>query len=128
MATETEEEQTTKRGGGLRGRFAAHNAGSQLKTGAGSVAGILATIVMVIASIAAGILVLHIVFVIFKGNPSNTFVSHINDYANNLAGFFKDLFSFKNPKTNTLINYGIAAIVWFAGGSLVAGLLRRIKT
>ena len=128
MATETEEENDTKRGGGLRQRFAAHNAGSQLKTGAGSVAGILATIVMVIAGIAAAILVLHIVFVMFKGNPSNTFVSHINDYAGNLAGFFKDLFSFKNPKTNTLINYGIAALVWVAGGRLVASLLQRIKT
>ncbi|HSP38695.1 MAG TPA: hypothetical protein VLR26_13170 [Frankiaceae bacterium] len=129
MATETEETNDTKRGrGGLRHRFAAHNAGSQLKTGAGSVAGILATIVMVIAGIAAAILVLHIVFVMFKGNPSNNVVSHVTDYANNLAGPFKDLFSFKNPKTNTLINYGIAALVWVAGGKLVAGLLQRIKT
>src|SRR6201746_764807 len=128
MATETEDKNDTKRGGGLRQRFAAADAGSQLKTGAGSVAGILATIVMVIAGIAAAILVLHIVFVVFKGNPTNTFVSHINDYAGNLAGFFKDLFSFKNPKTNTLVNYGLAAIVWFAGGSLGAGLLRRIRT
>ena len=128
MATETEDKQATKRGGGLRERFAAANAGSQFKTGAGSVAGILATIVMVIAGIAAAILVLHIVFVIFKGNPSNTFVSHINDYANNLAGFFKDLFSFKNKKTNTLVNYGIAAIVWIVGGRIVASILNRIKT
>src|SRR5690349_14190143 len=112
MATETEDKRTTKRGG-LRERFAAANAGSQFKTGAAGVAGILAKIVMVIAGIAAAILVLHIVFVIFKGNPSNSFVSHINDYANNLAGPLKDLFSFKNPKTNTLVNYGIAAIVWF---------------
>jgi hypothetical protein len=128
MATETEDKRATKRGGGLRERFAAANAGSQFKAGAGGVAGILAKIVMVIVGIAAAILVLHIIFVIFKGNPSNTFVSHINDYANNLAGPFKDLFSFKNPKTNTFVNYGIAAIVWFGGGSLVAGLLRRIQT
>ena len=128
MATETEDKNDTKRGGGLRQRFAAHNAGSQLKTGAGSVAGILATIVMVIAGIAAAILVLHIVFVIFKGNPSNNIVSHISKYADNLAGPFKDLFSFKNNKTQVLVNYGIAAIVWFGGGSLVAGLLRRIRT
>src|SRR3954453_18813868 len=126
MATETEDKQATKRGGGLRERFAAHNAGAQFKTGAGSVAGILAKIVMVIAGIAAAILVLHIVFTMFKGNPSNSIVSDVKDYANNLAGPFKDLFSFKNAKTNTLINYGIAALVWIAGGQLVARLLQRI--
>lgn len=126
MATETEEKQATGRGGGLRGRFAAANAGSQFKTGAAGVAGILAKVVTIIAGIVAAILVLHIVFVIFKGNPTNSFVSHINDYANNLAGPMKDIFSFKNPKTNTLVNFGIAALVWFGLGSLIASILRRI--
>jgi hypothetical protein len=130
MATETEAENENKQGkrSGLRERFAAANAGSQFKTGAGSVAGILAKIVMVIAGIAAAILVLHIVFTMFKGNSSNTIVSDVKDYANNLAGPFKDLFSFKNEKTNTLVNYGIAALVWVAGGRLVASLLQRIRT
>ena len=77
---------------------------------------------------AAAILVLHIVFVMFKGNPSNNIVSHVKDYADSLAGPLKDLFTFKNPKTNTLINYGIAAIVWVAVGRLIASLLQRIKT
>lgn len=129
MATETEDKkQTGRRGGGLRERFAAANAGAQFKTGAGSVAGILATIVMVIAGIAAAILVLHIVFTMFKGNGSNSIVADVRDYANDLAGPFKDLFKFQNPKTNTLINYGIAAAVWVAGGRFVASLLQRIKT
>jgi hypothetical protein len=127
MATETEAENGNRRPT-MKERFRAHNAGSQFKTGAGSIAGILATIVMVIAGIAAAILVLHIVFVMFKGNPSNNIVSHVQDYADSLAGPFKDLFSFKNPKTNTVINYGIAALVWVAGGRLIASLLQRIKT
>src|ERR1700712_4551080 len=127
MATETEAENGNRRPT-MKERFRAANAGSQFKTGAGSVAGILATIVTVITAVAAAILVLHIVFVIFKGNPSNTFVSHIADYADNLAGFFKDLFTFKNPKTNTLINYGVAALVWVGVGRLIASLLQRIKT
>ncbi len=127
MATETEAENGNRRPT-MKERFRGANAGSQFKTGAGSVAGILATIVMVIAGIAAAILVLHIVFVIFKGNPSNNIVSHVQDYADNLAGPLKDLFSFKNPKTNTVINYGIAALVWVAGGRLIASILQRIKT
>jgi hypothetical protein len=128
MATETEEKKTTGFAGGLRQRFAAANAGSQFRAGAGGIASILAKIVMVIAGIAAAILVLHIVFTMFKGNGNNTIVSDVKDYANNLAGPFKDLFSFKNPKTNTLINYGIAAMVWVGLGRLVASLLTRIKT
>lgn len=128
MATETEDKQASKRGGGLRERFAAANAGSQFKSGAGSVAGILAKIVMVIAGIAAAILVLHIVFTMFKGNTSNSIVSDVKNWADSLAGPFKDLFSFKNSKTNTLVNYGIAALVWVAGGRLVASLLQRIRT
>ena len=128
MATKTEAEGGTRtRAGGLRGRFAAANAGSQFKSGAGSVAGILAMIVMVIVGIAAAILVLHIVFTMFNGNPKNNIVSDVKDYANSLAGPFKDLFSFQNPKTNTLVNYGIAAVVWVAVGRLVAMLLQRIR-
>jgi hypothetical protein len=122
MATKSETEDGARPS--LRQRFAAHNAGSQLKTGAGSVAGILSKIVLVIAGIAAAILVLHIVFTIFKGNSHNSIVSDISKYADNLAGPFKDLFTFKNPKTNTLVNYGIAAL----GGRLVASLLTRIRT
>jgi hypothetical protein len=127
MATETEAGNGNRRPT-MKERFRGANAGAQFKTGAGSVAGILATIVTVITSIAAAILVLHIVFVIFKGNPGNNIVSHVQDYADSLAGPLKDLFSFKNPKTNTVINYGIAALVWVAAGRLIASLLQRIKT
>jgi hypothetical protein len=125
MATKTEAESGARPS--LRDRFRGANAGAQFKQGAGGVAGILAKIVMVIAGIAAAVLVLHIVFVMFKGNPSNTIVSDVQDWADSLAGPFKNLFSFKNPKTNTLVNYGIAAAVWVAGGRLVAALLQRIK-
>jgi hypothetical protein len=124
MATKTEAGSRPS----LKERFAAANAGAQFKSGAGSVAGILAKIVMIIAGIAAAILVLHIVFTMFKGNSQNNIVSDVRDWANNLAGPFKDLFSFKNSKTNTLVNYGIAALVWVAGGQLVARLLQRIRT
>ena len=127
MATDTEAEAGTRRPS-LKDRFRSANAGSQFKQGAGGVASILAKVVVVISSIAAAILILHIVFVMFKGNPDNTFVSHVRDYADSLSGFFKDLFSFKNPKTNTVINYGIAALVWVAAGRLIASILQRIKT
>ncbi len=129
MATKTKNEAGADSGNrpSLMDRFRNANAGSQFKQGAGGVAGILAKIVMVIAGIAAAILVLHIIFVMFNGNPSNTIVSDVQDWADSLAGPFKSLFKFKNDKTNTLVNYGVAAAVWVAGGRLVASLLQRIK-
>ena len=125
MATKTEAEAGARPS--LMQRFRGANAGSQFKQGAGGVASILAKIVLAISFIAAGILVLHIVFVMFKGNPTNTIVSDVQDWAQSLAGPFENLFTFKNPKTNVLVNFGIAAAVWVAGGRLIASLLERIK-
>lgn len=122
------------RGRGRRGRRdrpSRAEVRAQMMEGAGSVAGILATIVTVIALIAALIIVAYIVFVLFKGNMNNSIVKHVSDYAKDLAGPFKDLFSFtkdKKPqvKLTTVVNYGIAALVWVVVGRIIATLLRRI--
>src|SRR3954462_10398166 len=68
MATKTESESGTRRPG-LMDRFRTANAGSQFKQGAGGVAKILAMIVTIVTGVAAAVLVLHIVFVMFQGNP-----------------------------------------------------------
>ena len=83
------------------------------------------------SGIFAGILVLHIVFVLFKATPTNGIVKHVNSYAHHLAGPFRTLFDFKskgkpNVKLTETVNYGIAALVYLFGGRLLAGLLRRL--
>jgi hypothetical protein len=102
-----------------------------LRTGAGQVGNVLAIIVTAAAAIFAGILVLHIVFVLFKATPTNGIVKHVNSYAHHLAGPFRTLFDFKskgkpNVKLTETVNYGIAALVYLFGGRILASLLRRV--
>jgi cobalamin synthase len=102
-----------------------------MRTGAGQVANVLAIVITAAAAIFAGILVLHIVFVLFKATPTNGIVEHVNSYAHDLAGPFRTLFDFKskgkpNVKLTETVNYGIAALVYLFGGRLLAGLLRRV--
>ena len=42
-----------------------------------------------------------------------------------LVGPFENVFSLKNSKTKIAVNYGLAALVYFIVGSLIARLLRR---
>jgi cobalamin synthase len=102
-----------------------------LRTGAGRVANVLAVAVTAAAAILAGLLVLHIVFVLFKATPTNGIVKHVNSYAHDIAGPFRTMFAFKskakpNIKLTETVNYGIAALVYLAGGRVLGGLLRKL--
>ena len=102
-----------------------------LRTGAGQVGNVLAVIVTAAAAILAGILVLHIVFVLFKAMPTNGIVKHVNSYAHDIAGPFRTMFAFKskakpNIKLTETVNYGLAALVYLAGGRVLASLLRKL--
>ena len=102
-----------------------------LRTGAGQVANLLAVIVTAAAAILAAILVLHIVFVLFKATPTNGIVKHVNSYAHDIAGPFRTMFAFKsktkpNIELTETVNYGIAALVYLFGGRVFAGLLRKL--
>ncbi len=103
-----------------------------MRKGAGHVANTLAVIVTAAVGVFAAILILHVVFVLFKATPTNSIVKHINDYAYHLAGPFRTMFSFKdkqhhlNIKLTDAVNYGIAAIVYLFGGRIAASLLRKL--
>jgi cobalamin synthase len=102
-----------------------------LRTGAGQVGNALAVLVTVAAAILAGILVLHIVFVLFKATPTNGIVKHVNSYAHHIAGPFRTMFAFTshkkpNVKLTETVNYGVAALVYLTGGRIAASLLRKL--
>jgi cobalamin synthase len=103
-----------------------------LRKGAGAVANTLAIIITAAAGVFAAILLLHVVFVLFKATPTNSIVKHINDWAYHLAGPFRTIFSFKdkkqhlNIKLTDAVNYGIAAIAYLLGGRIAASLLRKL--
>jgi hypothetical protein len=81
---------------------------------------------MAIVAVIALILVLHIVLVVLSANPGNTLVSTVADWSRHLAAWFDGLFTTSSAKWNTVLDYGIAAIVYLAVGRLVAGLLERV--
>jgi cobalamin synthase len=102
-----------------------------LRTGAGRVANALAVVVTVAAAVLAGVLVLHIVFVLFKATPTNGIVKHINRWAYDIAGPFRTMFAFTskgkpNIKLTETVNYAIAALAYLLGGRILAGLLRKL--
>ena len=85
----------------------------------------IARAVMVIASVVAAILVLGIVLVLLKANRSNDIVKAVHDAASFLAGPFDGLFTFDRERVEIAVNWGIAAVVWFALGKVIVRLLLR---
>ena len=85
----------------------------------------LARIIRLIATVVALILIAGILLVVFEANAGNEIVKRVLDAAKWLAGPFDGMFSPKNPKTAVAVNWGIAAVVYYAIGALIARLLTR---
>jgi hypothetical protein len=85
----------------------------------------LARAVILVATAVALVLVVGILLVVLKANPSNDIVSAIRDAASFLAGPFDNLFTPNDHKLEVAVNWGIAALVWYALGRLIARLLLR---
>ena len=85
----------------------------------------IARAVIVIGSLVAAILVLGIVLVLLKANRSNEIVQAVHDAANFLAGPFDGLFKLDRQRVETAVNWGIAAVVWYALARLIARLILR---
>jgi hypothetical protein len=85
----------------------------------------LARAVILIATVVALVLVLGIVLVVLEANAANDLVKLVHDAAKFLAGPFDGLFDLQRHKVEIAVNWGIAAIVWYAVGRLIARLLLR---
>jgi hypothetical protein len=83
----------------------------------------LARAIGMIAAVVALILVIGIALVLLKANQSNQLVSTVNDAASWLAGPFDGLFKLDKHRTEVAVNWGIAAVVWFALGRLLARIV-----
>ena len=85
----------------------------------------IARALILVASAVALILVAGILLTVLEANRSNEIVQVVRDAATFLAGPFDGLFTLDNNKTETAVNWGIAAVVWFALGRLLARMLVR---
>jgi hypothetical protein len=87
---------------------------------------VVARVIAAIAGIIALIIAVGIVFRILGANPDNAIVSFINDLARGLVGPFDGMFKPKDPKTEILVNWGIALAVYLIVGMLIARVVRGV--
>jgi hypothetical protein len=71
------------------------------------------------------VLIAGIVLVALEANRSNDIVQVVRDAASFLAGPFDGLFKLDSNKAQHAVNWGLAAVVWYALGRLIARLLLR---
>ncbi len=93
---------------------------------AGKGLGLVARVIVVIASLVFLIIALGILLIVLDANPGNAVVQAVTSAARFLVGPFDGLFTLRDSQLETAINWGIAGFVWLIAGALVAGLLRRI--
>ena len=87
---------------------------------------LIATVVRVVCSIIAALIVVHAVFVLFEANPNNLLVEFTTGWRDTFGWFTKDLFSPSDPKIAEAINDGLAALIWVVVGSLLSKVIVRL--
>ncbi|MFD2091754.1 hypothetical protein [Blastococcus deserti] len=102
-----------------------HDAG-MADMGAARVFTLLATIVRVVCSVIAALIVVHAVFVLFEANPANPLVQVTADVRDTFGWFTEDLFAPSDPRIAEAINDGLAALIWVVVGNLASKLLVRL--
>jgi hypothetical protein len=86
---------------------------------------VLATVVRVVCSVIAALIVVHALFVLFEANPDNFLVEFTTGWRDVFGWFTKDLFQPSDPKIAEAINDGLAALIWVVLGSIVSKLIVR---
>lgn len=71
------------------------------------------------------ILVVFIVLTLLDANPDNGLTTIVRDLANTFNLGLSDLFQPEEPKLGVVLNYGTAALIWFAITTVVVRLVRR---
>jgi hypothetical protein len=89
-------------------------------------AGVLTALVRWVGTLAAALLVLHVVFTLGGANPDNGITRFVTNWARPLALGFENLFTPADPRLAVLVNYGIAALFWLIITSVAVRILRAI--
>jgi hypothetical protein len=89
--------------------------------------GSAASIVSAIGGLFALVIVLYVLVILLKANPSNPLVGFLASSSSALALFFPGLFNLGNDTLSLLVNYGLAAVFWVAVTGFIARLLARLS-
>jgi hypothetical protein len=103
--------------------------GKQAVTAVGSgvrrLRNLLASLIWLVAVIAAAVLALGALFTALdQTNQSNEIVQWVLERGHDLVGPFKDLFRLETAKNTLLVNWGIAALVYLIAGKIVERFVR----
>ena len=98
---------------------------AQRYAGAAAARASVARAVILIGTVVAAVIVVAILLVVLGANHSNELVKAVHDAGRFLAGPFDHLFDLKRNKAETAVNWGIAAVVWYAVARIIARLLLR---
>jgi hypothetical protein len=85
----------------------------------------VARAIVLIGTVVALILVAGIVLVLLGANSGNGLVKAVLDAGKFLAGPFAGLFKPSDAKVRIAVNWGLAAVVWYALARVIARVLVR---
>nr|WP_202893831.1 hypothetical protein [Kribbella italica] len=104
-----------------KGRAAMSTVGSGVKR----VRNLVASLIWLIAVLAAAVLALGALFTALdQANQSNEIVRWVLERGHDLVGPFKDLFRLETAKNTLLVNWGIAALVYLIVGKVIERFVR----
>jgi hypothetical protein len=86
----------------------------------------LGNVLRIVGMLIVTVLVVHIVLTLLGANPENELTRLIRDAADTFNLGLSDLFLPQDPRLGVVLNYGTAALIWFAITTVVVRLVRRI--
>lgn len=86
----------------------------------------LGNVLRIVGMLIVTVLVVHIVLTLLGANPENGLTRLIRDAAETFNLGLGNLFLPEDPRLGVVLNYGTAALIWFAITSVVVRLVRRI--
>ena len=86
----------------------------------------LGNVLRIVGMLIVTVLVLHIVLTLLGANPENQLTQWIRDLADVFNLGLSNLFLPEDPRLGVVLNYGTAALIWYAITMVVVRLVRRI--
>lgn len=86
---------------------------------------LVARLIRTVTLVVVVVIVAGIILKVLSANPHNTIVSDVHDAGQWLVSPFHNVFSVKGAKLDLALNWGLAAVIYFVVGNLLASLLAR---
>ncbi|MEU5694413.1 hypothetical protein [Actinosynnema sp. NPDC020468] len=87
---------------------------------------IACVVIDVVCWLFAVVLAIHIFLVVAGANPANAFAQLIDGWSAGVSLGLRDLFTPANEGARTLLNDGVAALLWLAIGALLTTVITRV--